>query len=541
MWQWHQVRLAIDLMKKNGMNTLIFHQNDIPEQLVYPAAYFNDEFMWKRCAVRMHTIWNNRHYISRLIRALDKNNIKFFIEVKELWFPDVLPEEYPHLWKNGSACPFNPFWWKYIEDKYNELFSIVPGISGVIVSPGTRESKISFAANKCKCPDCKDKTAVEWYTKLIEAMYKPISKYNKTLVIRDFSYSAGNQRNIIEAAGNVSKEIVIALKNTPHDYYPTFPNNPSIGNCSDHPQWVEFDSWGQFFGLGVFPCSVVEDMQARMRHCAKKGVEGVWVRTDWEGVTEGSSFNSLNLLNVFGAGMLSQDVNTNIDDIYRAWTDHGLLSPMKSGSEPQTPAKPSSPEAWKTLKDFMISSWKIIEKSQYVRGHVFNEDDQYCNSVDRFIDIMVKTHGRDDWDPGASLLVKPTDENISIILDEKRQAVKEAEELAGKIDFKKLGFPEDFCNEMKTILMLYPLYVKGFEYCAQGVFYAEKYRLEKNDQDKKQVNDAIDKLQKFTTEVNDFLKGSDYPHYIYWLLDMERLGEFIDDLKARVKQGRTKN
>ena len=534
MWQWQQVQLAIELMEKIGMNTLIFHQNDIPEQLVFPTAYFNDDFMWKKCPVRMHTIFNNRHYISKIIRALERSNIKFFIEVKELCFPEVLPEVYPQLWKNGNACPFDDFWWEYLENKYNELFEIIPGISGVIVSAGTKESKISFAANKCKCPECKDKSAVQWYTRLIESMYKPIKKCNKTLVIRDFSYSAGNQRSIIEAAGNVSKDIVIALKNTPHDYYPTFPNNPSIGNCSGHPQWVEFDTWGQFFGLGAFPCSVVEDMQKRMQHCAQMGVEGVWARTDWEGITEGSSFNSFNMLNVFGAGMLSRDVKTNIDDIYKAWCDHGLVSPMKSGSVFQEPAKPTDPEAWKTLKDLMTASWGIIEKSQYVRGHLFNEDDQYCNSVDRFIDIMIKTHGRDDWEPGASMLVKPTAENINIILQEKRQGLKEVETLADKIKLEKLGFPDDFIMDFKILMKLYILYVKGFEYCAQGVFYTEKYKQEKNSSDKEQIEDAIEKLQKFSLEINEVFNDTDYPHYIYWLLDRKRIKELIADMKMHL-------
>ncbi len=50
--------------------------------------------------------------------------------------------------------------------------------------------------------------------------------------------------------------------------------NPAIGCCgSDMRQWVEFDTWGQYFGLGVFPCSVVEDMQGRLQRYLDKGVK----------------------------------------------------------------------------------------------------------------------------------------------------------------------------------------------------------------------------------------------------------------------------
>jgi hypothetical protein len=73
----------------------------------------------------------------------------------------------------------------------------------------------------------------------------------------------------------VSERIVISLKNTPHDFYPTFPDNARIGDVGNHPQWVEFDTWGQFFGLGVVPSIILDDLSQRFRHSAKSGVSGV--------------------------------------------------------------------------------------------------------------------------------------------------------------------------------------------------------------------------------------------------------------------------
>jgi hypothetical protein len=537
MWEWNQVRRAMEIMERTEMNALIFHHNELVDKLVLPSAYFSEEYMWTVNPPHMHQVMSNRHYIGKLVRALKRRGMQFYVEVKELGFMEPLTKLRPDIWRKGSPCPFNPFWWEFLEAKYTELFERLPDIAGVIVSPGTRESKVSYAANAegCDCPDCHGKTAVDWYTELLAAMYKPMKLRGKTLVVRDFSYSAKNQRSILDAAGRVSKDIVIAMKDTPHDYYPTFPDNAAIGNCPGHRQWVEFDTWGQFFGMGVFPCSVVEDMQERMRHCAKNGVDGVWARTDWEGITESSVLNSFQTLNIFGLGLLGRDPDRDLDEVYKAWCDFGILSPMKSASEHQLPVRPTAPDAWKRLKDFMIAGWKVIEKSQYVRGHVFNEDDQYCNSVKRSLDMMLTIHGRDDWEPGASRLVEPTQENIDIIMEEKRQAVEEVEQLEGILDVDSLGVCGEFVAECKVLLELCVMYVRGFQYCAQGVFYALKYKKGHAASDKKMVEDAGMKLASFIAEIDAAFEGTDYPHYIYWLLDQGRLRELAADLRAYIR------
>ncbi len=40
MWKWASVEKALDFMEEFGMNALIFHQNDIIDQVVLPEKYF---------------------------------------------------------------------------------------------------------------------------------------------------------------------------------------------------------------------------------------------------------------------------------------------------------------------------------------------------------------------------------------------------------------------------------------------------------------------------------------------------------------------
>jgi hypothetical protein len=117
---------------------------------------------------------------------------------------------------------------------------------------------------------------------------------------------------------------------------------------------------------------------------------------------------------------------------------------------------------------------------------------------------------------------------------EKREAVEEVKRLAKILDVDTLGVPAEFARECKTLLDLFVMYVRGFEFCTQGVFHAEKYKTGKNPEDKKAVEEAIDKIASFIAEIDAAFEGTDYPHYIYWLLDQGRLGELIADLKTYI-------
>lgn len=244
---------------------------------------------------------------------------------------------------------------------------------------------------------------------------------------------------MVEAAQLVSDDIVMALKMAPHDFYPTFPDNPTVGQCGKLEQWIEFDVWGQFFGLGVFPCSIAEDMQGRMQRYLKKGATGIILRTDWERLLQGSAFNSFSMCNLIAGAMLSRDVWKPLDEVYEAWVREGLLSPLLYDSEDQKPCVPTADHAVEALKAFMKRSWEILEKTIYVRGHVFNRNTQTFDLYYMTYYIMTVHHSREAWDPGASQKVLPTDENIRIMFQEKDEAVRMAEELPEYIDPERLG------------------------------------------------------------------------------------------------------
>ena len=68
--------------------------------------------------------------------------------------------------------------------------------------------------------------------------------------------------------------------------------------------------------------------------------------------------------------------------------------------------------------------------------------------------MMTGLHSRNDWDPGASKLVAPTDQNMEVIFREKAEAVREVKTLPSILQLDSLGLPEPFINEIKDILDL---------------------------------------------------------------------------------------
>lgn len=533
MWQWAQVERALDFMSKMNLNALVFHQSELIDKLVWPDKYFPDPVKWKSWPCRIHVLMGNVLYINKVVRESKERGIDFYPEVKEIFYPDGILELYPELRNaDGKVCTTHPFWWEFVEAKMRELLEKVPDIAGVIMSGGSRESMVSISKNECQCERCKNYNPVDWYTNLLNAMYRPLAEKGKTLAIRDFAYSVAQQSYIIKAATAISDDIVVSLKNTPHDYYPTFPDNPQIGHVGNHPQWIEFDTWGQFYGAGFFPASVVEDMQYRMKHCYEQGATGIYLRTDWENLTECSVFNSFNLLNLMAGAKLSSNLDDDIDESYRSWVEYGLFSPLHSSSCIQGPMIPTAPGAYTKLRDFMKASWSVIEKTIFVRGHVYHQDCMWPDIVERGFYMMTGLHSRDDWDPGASKLVVPTDQNMEVIFREKAEAVREVKALPSILQLDSLGLPEPFINEIRDMLDLYELYVRGFEYSVHCCYLVKKATISKDAKDVKKAKETIPTMVAYRKEVVDRLKGTHYPHYVYWLLDEKRLGSLIKDMES---------
>ena len=537
LYQTSHIERALDFCKKFGLNALILHQNDIADKFVMPTKFISPEDQLALFPIRQSLGRNYNTYFKSIGRKAHAAGIKLYFELKEIYFGEGILYLYPELLgPSGFPCPGNPLWFEFLEEKMRELCEIMPHLSGVIVSAGTKESMVSIVKNSCNCENCKDLDPAEWYKSLLTAMFKPLHEAGRDLVVRDFSFSKANQDIMMDAAASISDDIILALKNTPQDYFPCFPNNPRVGMSPKLAQYVEFDTWGQFFGLGFFPCSVLEDIQSRMRWIKERGAKGIWLRTDWENCTEGSSFGSMNQLNAIAGAILSNNIEADVDEIYKAWCEHGLMDEFFAGSYDQAMHKPTAPDAWIKLRDYMRASWKVMEKALYVRGNLFHYSSMFTTCMEDCYYRMISHSTLNEYEPGAFDRVEPTVENIKAIEEEKAMALAEVKLLPGILQVDTLGLPEAFTKNLKKMLELYELYVEGWSFFTPTYFYVIKAEKEKTAESISDARKAVEAL----TEYNKRLYNETYelrlqlPHYFDRLMSYENIDLFIKSTTAAI-------
>lgn len=529
MWSWNWVLKALNFMEANDMNLLVFHQIDLIDQLVVPHEYFSAEDMWKSWPVRYHSIDSNRHYIRQVIRQARRRNIKFCLEVKEITFHESILEVAPQvLGRNGRVCPTDPFWFQFLGKKMKELLHVVPEIDGVIVSPATRETKVSIASRQCDCERCLAADATDWYAMLLSTMFEPLDEAEKKLVVRDFSYTRKEQGAVLEAAAAVSPKIVVSLKNTPHDYYPTFPHNPKIGAVGNHPQWVEFDAWGQFFGLGVFPSLVADDYRHRFIHCAREGAEGVIVRIDWEGITDANALDSLNMANVYAFALLSQTPSMATETALDQWLEEPVSTPFGWGQDDNAFLVPPTSASHEVLKSVMQETWPVIRQSIFVLGHVFHEDGMFPDTLKKAFMMLLEIHGIADWAPEREHDLDPHPETFERILQEKDRASRAARKLRERIALTEDDLPAYAYTQLIETFDLLVWYVDGFRACAKACFSTQ---LAVASGETAHALSSVDELAVFRDDLCNRLTDTWYGHQVYWLLDEGRLEHLVDDLR----------
>ena len=341
---------------------------------------------------------------------------------------------------------------------------------------------------------------------------------------------------MIQACEEISDDIIIALKAQPHDYYPTFPTNPEIGHTGNLREYIEFDTWGQYFGMGIAPMSLVEDIKERLEICYEKGAEGVWFRTDWELIHDASVHATPSLVNLYAGAMLSNNLDTDLDDIYRIWTAEGLYSPMKCASCSQVPVKPSNPLAYERLRDFMKASWKAFAKAAYIRGHQYLESDQPPYTLDKAFEIMTVIHSRDDWDEGASERVAVTADNMRVIFEEKRQGIEETKVLHDILQVKTLGVTESFAEDMTNTIDAMILFAEFCDITARSMYLTRYAEMTGEDEDITAAGNVLIELEQMAVTIENWEEGTTYPYYLYSRLHPQRIRRYAKDVERRLEK-----
>jgi len=548
VWDFAWVRKALTFIRDNEMTTLVLHRNDIVDAVVYPSRLFGGtrhyaniferyqdiyRALYKYTPTRRSPVYQRRDYLRRVIDLATRAGIDVWFENKELSFHEIVLELNPQLLKNGTVCPSEPYWWDFVQLKYTELFEDLPGLAGIICAPGTGESRLSITANRCTCSLCRDMTPSQWYTRLIETMRQPIRAAGAQLAIRDFAFNRASHEQLAASLLGLPDDVIISLKNTPHDYYPTFPDNPRIGHVGPHRQWIEFDTMGQYFGWGIAPAIIIDDMRRRLATAVGRGAEGAIFRADWESLDGHSAFQTPNLINLYAGAMLSRDLATPSRAIYARWLiAEGLLHPNA------TEVAIDAAAAW--VERLLGGSWEITRRTLFMRDCVFSDCTNYPVSLAHAWWLAEEKNSLKDWDSSKAGALATTPANVDAILAEKDEACARVDALSTVFADRPPALSDAGWDDLRARYDVFRHYVHGFRAIGHACILA-RYLL---DHAHHSSDFHADAQARFLGALNSLLlqaevfehvaRTTDYQHTVYTLLSAERLRALHADLTRQI-------
>lgn len=192
---------------------------------------------------------------------------------------------YPGEFKTGPGGLLdldNPSFWEWFRQDYREMMALVPEIDGLILT------FIETGAHAERQYSERMKTNEEKLAAVVNAVGDVVIKeLKKKLYIRTFAYSEEEYANTIGCIGHIKyDEVVLMMKETPHDFFLTHPNDPFVGKVN-RPTIVEFDTGNEFNGQGVIANTWPEYVMKRWKEFMKRpNVAGYVARTDRYGTTK---------------------------------------------------------------------------------------------------------------------------------------------------------------------------------------------------------------------------------------------------------------
>lgn len=191
---------------------------------------------------------------------------------------------YPAEFRRGPGGTIdldNPKFWEWFKADYRAMLDRVPHADGLVLTFIETGARAERQFSKKLSTDQQKLAAV------VDAVADVvIGERHLNLYARTFSYTHAEYANIIGAINLFTHpEIRLMMKETPHDFFLTHPNDRYAGTIA-RPTIMEFDVAGEFNGQGIVAGTWPEYILRRWRDFAPRPhVIGYTARTDRYGDT----------------------------------------------------------------------------------------------------------------------------------------------------------------------------------------------------------------------------------------------------------------
>ncbi len=527
IWRRDRVGRALGFMQAHGLNALVLHESDLAHHVVYPRRFFDPHALWRDAPSRRgeNAIFNNRAYLDSVLAMAGAAGVETWVNVKEIGFSDEVLAMRPELFKDGAICPSEPFWSDYIAAKTDELLGDFPGLAGIIVSFGSQESRASRAQNRCRCALCAGQPLEAWYGRIIAAMHGPVARRGRRLAVRDFAYKPEDHAPLVAAMRCAPPEVVFCIKAMPHDFYITFPDNPALGALPGRTQWVEYDCLGQFFGWGVMPCLVLEDLAARVPRWRAAGVSGAILRIEWERINDLDALDNLAALNLIaGAALIGGGPAPDAEAVCRNWLC--AQGHAEAGA------------AW--LAGIMAATLPVVRGTLYTDGFVTADNSMLPRSVARAWWGAEMRDGLACWAPDRADGLTLDRARLGVLLAEKEAALAAAQALAARLRAGTAGLDTALHAVILAAFRHFVTWVEGHCLAARVCLLARfvtQQGAAAGPADIAALRDAVAALEAFAARIAPLAADPSLPHQVVMLLDHRRARDTAAE-GARVAEAR---
>jgi hypothetical protein len=277
---------------------------------------------------------------------------------------------YPGQFKTGPGGTINldnPAFWEWFKQDYRDMLKLVPGVDGLVltfIETGARaENQYSE----------KLKTGAEKLAVVVDAVADVVcDELGKKLYIRTFAYTDSEYKNTIGCIDHIKNDkIILMMKETPHDFFLTHPNDKYAGTIN-RPTLMEFDAANEFNGQGVIANTWPEYIIRRWSELIRRpDVIGYVARTDRYGDTR--LVGTPNEILLYTLKRFTEDQSITAAQIYDEFIS------VKYGDK-----------AVRFLKPAFIKAYDIISSSIYTLGtnianHSKLDYDPYKSSYGRHV------------------------------------------------------------------------------------------------------------------------------------------------------------
>ena len=274
---------------------------------------------------------------------------------------------YPAQFKTGPRGTLNmdnPAFWEWFKQDYRGMLDLIPEIDGLVltfIETGTYAEK--QYSNRLKTNEEKLAAVVDAVADVV------INERGKKLYIRTFAYSKEEYANTVGCINHIKNDkVILMMKETPHDFFLTHPNDPFIGKINK-PTIVEFDTGNEYNGQGVIANTWPEYVTKRWTDFIKRpNVIGYVARTDRYGTT-----NSANEILLYALKRSTENPEILPDQIYDEYIS------TRYGEKALEPIK----KAFEKAYDIVLSSMYILGTN--AAKHSSMDYDPYSSSYDRHV------------------------------------------------------------------------------------------------------------------------------------------------------------